>query len=139
MLGLVYFFVYYYHFVALYFFFVFVSVYLYIVVRVLCLFFVFFLWLLLISFAGLYSVYTHWRSIEIMFHVSTLLPYEKVNNFACLFASRFDDSIPFLIQCNELCIYSMIHKSCNGKDILEMISFVLFSSKLIIHHSVQLA
>ena len=26
---------------------------------------------------GLYSVYTHWRSIEVMFHVSTLLPYEK--------------------------------------------------------------
>ena len=26
---------------------------------------------------GLYSVYTHWRSIELMFHVSTLLPYEK--------------------------------------------------------------
>ncbi|KAL9885334.1 rap GTPase activating protein radish isoform 2-T2 [Glossina fuscipes fuscipes] len=26
---------------------------------------------------GLYSVYTNWRSIEIMFHVSTLLPYEK--------------------------------------------------------------
>lgn len=26
---------------------------------------------------GLYSVYTHWRSIEIMFHVSTQLPYEK--------------------------------------------------------------
>lgn len=27
--------------------------------------------------AGLYSVYTNWRSIEIMFHVSTLLPYER--------------------------------------------------------------
>ncbi|KAF2363067.1 BTB/Kelch-associated [Trinorchestia longiramus] len=26
---------------------------------------------------GLYSIYTHWRSIEIMFHVSMLLPYEK--------------------------------------------------------------
>ena len=26
---------------------------------------------------GLYSVYTHRRSIELMFHVSTLLPYEK--------------------------------------------------------------
>lgn len=26
---------------------------------------------------GLYSIYTHWRSIEIMFHVSTQLPYEK--------------------------------------------------------------
>ncbi|XP_015587911.2 uncharacterized protein LOC107264305 isoform X3 [Cephus cinctus] len=26
---------------------------------------------------GLYSVYTNWRGIEIMFHVSTLLPYEK--------------------------------------------------------------
>ncbi|XP_035704947.1 uncharacterized protein LOC110846270 isoform X3 [Folsomia candida] len=26
---------------------------------------------------GLYSVYTHWRGIEIMFHVGTLLPYEK--------------------------------------------------------------
>ncbi|KAG5897568.1 hypothetical protein JTB14_007280 [Gonioctena quinquepunctata] len=26
---------------------------------------------------GLYSVYTHWRNIEIMFHVSTLLPYER--------------------------------------------------------------
>ncbi|XP_065344510.1 uncharacterized protein rsh isoform X2 [Cloeon dipterum] len=26
---------------------------------------------------GLYSVYTNWRSIEIMFHVSTQLPYEK--------------------------------------------------------------
>lgn len=26
---------------------------------------------------GLYSVYTNWRDIEIMFHVSTLLPYEK--------------------------------------------------------------
>ncbi|XP_055856692.1 uncharacterized protein LOC129919732 isoform X1 [Episyrphus balteatus] len=26
---------------------------------------------------GLYSVYTNWRNIEIMFHVSTLLPYEK--------------------------------------------------------------
>ncbi|XP_076630473.1 rap GTPase activating protein radish isoform X3 [Colletes latitarsis] len=26
---------------------------------------------------GFYSVYTNWRSIEIMFHVSTLLPYEK--------------------------------------------------------------
>ena len=25
---------------------------------------------------GLYSVFTHWRGIEIMFHVSTLLPYE---------------------------------------------------------------
>lgn len=35
------------------------------------------LWLLLVSFSGLYSVYTNWRTIEIMFHVSTLLPYEK--------------------------------------------------------------
>lgn len=26
---------------------------------------------------GHYSVYTNWRGIEIMFHVSTLLPYEK--------------------------------------------------------------
>lgn len=26
---------------------------------------------------GLYSVYTNWRGIQIMFHVSTLLPYEK--------------------------------------------------------------
>uniref|UniRef100_T1HRR2 Rap-GAP domain-containing protein n=1 Tax=Rhodnius prolixus TaxID=13249 RepID=T1HRR2_RHOPR len=26
---------------------------------------------------GLYSIYTNWRSIEIMFHVSTLLPYER--------------------------------------------------------------
>lgn len=26
---------------------------------------------------GFYSVYTNWRSIEIMFHVSTQLPYEK--------------------------------------------------------------
>ena len=26
---------------------------------------------------GLYSVYTHWRNIEIMFHVSTQLPYER--------------------------------------------------------------
>ncbi|XP_011499321.1 PREDICTED: LOW QUALITY PROTEIN: uncharacterized protein LOC105363353 [Ceratosolen solmsi marchali] len=26
---------------------------------------------------GLYSVYTNWRGIEIMFHVSTILPYEK--------------------------------------------------------------
>ncbi|CAG9788378.1 unnamed protein product [Diatraea saccharalis] len=26
---------------------------------------------------GLFSVYTNWRSIEIMFHVSTLLPYER--------------------------------------------------------------
>jgi len=26
---------------------------------------------------GLYSIYTHWRAIEIMFHLSTLLPYEK--------------------------------------------------------------
>ncbi|XP_076247630.1 rap GTPase activating protein radish [Calliopsis andreniformis] len=26
---------------------------------------------------GLYSVYTNWRDIEIMFHVSTLLPYER--------------------------------------------------------------
>lgn len=26
---------------------------------------------------GLYSVYSNWRGIEIMFHVSTLLPYEK--------------------------------------------------------------
>ncbi|XP_063993612.1 uncharacterized protein Rsh isoform X2 [Diachasmimorpha longicaudata] len=26
---------------------------------------------------GLYSVYTNWRGIEIMFHVSTMLPYEK--------------------------------------------------------------
>lgn len=26
---------------------------------------------------GLYSVYTNWRSIEIMFHVSTQLPYER--------------------------------------------------------------
>ncbi|KAM7347858.1 rap GTPase activating protein radish [Cochliomyia hominivorax] len=26
---------------------------------------------------GLYSVYTNWRNIEIMFHVSTLLPYER--------------------------------------------------------------
>ena len=25
---------------------------------------------------GLHSVFTHWRSIEIMFHVSTLLPHE---------------------------------------------------------------
>lgn len=33
--------------------------------------------ILIISFAGLYSVYTNWRGIEIMFHVSTLLPYEK--------------------------------------------------------------
>lgn len=28
-------------------------------------------------FPGLYSVYTNWRNIEIMFHVSTLLPYER--------------------------------------------------------------
>lgn len=33
--------------------------------------------LLPIQFSGLYSVYTNWRNIEIMFHVSTLLPYEK--------------------------------------------------------------
>ncbi|XP_076685202.1 rap GTPase activating protein radish isoform X2 [Andrena cerasifolii] len=26
---------------------------------------------------GLYSVYTNWRGIDIMFHVSTMLPYEK--------------------------------------------------------------
>lgn len=26
---------------------------------------------------GYNSVYTHWRNIEIMFHVSTLLPYEQ--------------------------------------------------------------
>ncbi|KAF6212504.1 hypothetical protein GE061_013027 [Apolygus lucorum] len=26
---------------------------------------------------GLHSIYTNWRSIEIMFHVSTLLPYER--------------------------------------------------------------
>lgn len=26
---------------------------------------------------GLYSVYSNWRGIEIMFHVSTQLPYEK--------------------------------------------------------------
>ena len=26
---------------------------------------------------GLHSVYTHWRGIEVMFHVSTMLPYEK--------------------------------------------------------------
>lgn len=26
---------------------------------------------------GLYTVYTCWRNIEIMFHVSTLLPHEK--------------------------------------------------------------
>ena len=26
---------------------------------------------------GLNSVYTHWRGIDVMFHVSTLLPYEK--------------------------------------------------------------
>lgn len=26
---------------------------------------------------GLYSVFTHWRGIEIMFHVSTLLPHEE--------------------------------------------------------------
>lgn len=26
---------------------------------------------------GLYSIYTNWRNIEIMFHVSTQLPYEK--------------------------------------------------------------
>ncbi|XP_023315246.1 uncharacterized protein LOC106654195 isoform X4 [Trichogramma pretiosum] len=26
---------------------------------------------------GLYSIYTNWRGIEIMFHVSTLLPYER--------------------------------------------------------------
>lgn len=34
-------------------------------------------YLLSFQFSGLYSVYTNWRSIEIMFHVSTLLPYEK--------------------------------------------------------------
>ena len=33
--------------------------------------------LLNINNEGLYSVYTYWRGIEIMFHVSTLLPYEK--------------------------------------------------------------
>lgn len=26
---------------------------------------------------GEFSVYTNWRNIEIMFHVSTFLPYEK--------------------------------------------------------------
>lgn len=42
---------------------------------------------------GLYSVYTNWRGIEIMFHVSTLLPYEKHDPqkvsrvFACRTAS----------------------------------------------------
>ncbi|XP_047363008.1 uncharacterized protein LOC124954315 isoform X1 [Vespa velutina] len=29
------------------------------------------------NLTGIYSVYTNWRGIEIMFHVSTLLPYEK--------------------------------------------------------------
>lgn len=37
---------------------------------------------------GKESVYTAWRGIEIMFHVSTLLPHEehdpqKVNQFKC--------------------------------------------------------
>ena len=26
---------------------------------------------------GLHSVFTHWRGIEVMFHVSTLLPHEE--------------------------------------------------------------
>lgn len=26
---------------------------------------------------GLHSVFTHWRTIEVMFHVSTLLPHEE--------------------------------------------------------------
>lgn len=42
---------------------------------------------------GLYSVYTCWRGIEIMFHVSTLLPYEK-NDPQKVGIWRLDDSAP---------------------------------------------
>lgn len=43
---------------------------------------------------GLYSVYTNWRGIEIMFHVSTHLPYEKhdpqkVSHCCGKYTSRF--------------------------------------------------
>jgi hypothetical protein len=53
---------------------------------------------------GLYSVYTNWRSIEIMFHVSTQLPYEKhdpqkVTHCSCKFTSRSTLSI--------LCTFSL--------------------------------
>lgn len=35
------------------------------------------LWTDFFLISGLFSVYTNWRNIEIMFHVSTLLPYER--------------------------------------------------------------
>lgn len=33
--------------------------------------------IIIFHFLGLYSAYTNWRGIEIMFHVSTQLPYER--------------------------------------------------------------
>jgi hypothetical protein len=55
---------------------------------------------------GLYSAYTHWRGIEIMFHVSTQLPYEKndpqkVSNMVYI-------TVAFLFTLNFLVFASLI-------------------------------
>jgi hypothetical protein len=43
---------------------------------------------------GTQSVYTYWRGIEIMFHVSTFLPYEK--NDPQKVESRSQSQVPFI-------------------------------------------
>ena len=39
---------------------------------------------------GLHSVCTHWRGIEIMFHVSTLLPHEENDPQKVRYKTAFD-------------------------------------------------
>jgi hypothetical protein len=48
---------------------------------------------------GYNSIYTHWRGIEIMFHVSTLLPYEKNDPQKVSFPKS---KSPYLFQCLEI-------------------------------------
>lgn len=50
---------------------------------------------------GLYSVYTNWRDIEIMFHVSTLLPYEKHDPQKVYRCFRI---LFWLLKCLKLCM-----------------------------------
>jgi RAP1 GTPase activating protein 1 len=51
---------------------------------------------------GLYSVYSNWRGIEIMFHVSTQLPYEKHDSQKVGKCFLFTCHFPFIAyQCRR--------------------------------------
>lgn len=78
---------------------------------------------------GLYSVYTNWRNIEIMFHVSTLLPYEKHdpqklqrkrhigNDIVCVVFLEADNT-----SFSPACIKShFLHTFILGKSLLNII------------------